>query len=91
MITAFNDSQNCSWLANVACTDKELQQVDEKMLYVFFSTSTLLLLKPNLGKTGDPVTNVKNVFNVASLDDKMTVHIFKITVHICKLIFFILN
>ena len=71
MITAFNDSLNYSWLANVAGTYRAFKQVGEKMLDVFFSTSTLILPKPNLGKTGDPVTNVKNVFNVASLDDKM--------------------
>ena len=58
-------------MANVAGTDKELKQVDEKMLGVFFTTSTLILPKLNLGKTGDPVANVTNVFNVASLDDKM--------------------
>ena len=66
MITTFNDSLNCSWLADVAGTDKELKLVDEIMLCMLFSTSTLVLLKPNLGKTGHPVTNVKNVFNVAS-------------------------
>ena len=71
MITTFNDSLNCSWLADVAGTDKELKHVDEIMLCMLLSTSTLVLPKPNLGKTGDPVTNVKSVFNVASLDHKM--------------------
>ena len=86
--SVFNDSLNCFCLINVAGTDKEFKQVDEKMPDMFFSTSYLILPKPNLGITGNPVTNVK-MFSM--LLRRMMICIVQNILHTCKLHFFIFN